>query len=151
MYKIRVTKIFNFETAHALFGYQGKCKNIHGHSYKLHVTVLGPPNQEKNHPENGMVMDFGDLKKIVNSRIVEPLDHAILLNKNTAHKELGEDLLAQGHKVILTDFQPTCENMLIDFVDKIQRDLPDGISLVSLKLYETENSYGEWIASDNIS
>lgn len=150
MSKIRVTKVFNFETAHALFGYEGKCKNIHGHSYKLYVTIIGIPNSQENHPEAGMVIDFGDLKKIVNSRIIEPLDHAILLNKNTPHKKLGEDLLAQGHKVILTDFQPTCENMLIDFVDKIQKDLPEDISLVKLKLYETENSYGEWIASDNI-
>lgn len=151
MDKIRVTKIFNFETAHALFGYDGKCKNIHGHSYKLHVSILGQPIQDENHPENGMVMDFGDLKKIVNQSIVEPLDHAILLNKNTAHKTLGEDLLAQGHKVILTDYQPTCELMLLDFVDKIQEKLPKEISLVSLKLYETENSFGEWIASDNIT
>lgn len=150
MYKIRLTKIFTFETAHALFGYDGKCKNIHGHSYKLHVTIVGQPNQEKNHPQLGMVMDFGDLKKIVNKIIVDPLDHAILLNQNTEHKILGMQLREQGHRVIFTDYQPTCENMLGDFADKIKKELPEDISLVKLKLYETENSYGEWIASDNI-
>ena len=150
MYKIRLTKIFTFETAHALFGYDGKCKNIHGHSYKLHVTIVGQPNKEKNHPQLGMVMDFGDLKKIVNKIIVDPLDHAILLNQNTEHKILGMQLREQGHRVIFTDYQPTCENMLGDFADKIKKELPEDISLVKLKLYETENSYGEWIAIDNI-
>ena len=150
MYKIRLSKIFTFETAHALFGYDGKCKNIHGHSYKLHVTIVGQPNKEKNHPQLGMVMDFGDLKKIVNKIIVDPLDHAILLNQNTEHKILGMQLREQGHRVIFTDYQPTCENMLGDFADKIKKELPEDISLVKLKLYETENSYGEWIASDNI-
>lgn len=150
MNNIRVTKIFNFETAHALFGYEGKCKNIHGHSYKLCVTILGQPIIEKNHPELGMVLDFGDLKKIVNRTIVDRLDHAILLNENTEHKVLGMHLSKQGHKVIFTDYQPTCENMLIDFAQKLQKELPENISLVKLKLFETENSYGEWIASDNI-
>lgn len=149
MQKIRLTKIFNFETAHALFGYEGKCKNIHGHSYKLYVTILGEPIEEINHPELGMVMDFGDLKKIVNEQIVDKLDHAILLNSNTEHKQLGATLQNNGHKVIFTDYQPTCENMLLNFADKIQQYLPKNIALVSLKLFETENSYGEWIAADN--
>ena len=150
MNNIRLTKIFNFETAHALHGYSGKCKNIHGHSYKLFVTILGKPNTVNNHPELGMVMDFGDLKKIVNQLIIDKLDHAILLNQNTEHKDLGDQLLAQGHKVIFTDYQPTCENMLIDFAEKLKNALPNHISLVKLKLFETENSYGEWIANDNI-
>lgn len=150
MNNIRLTKIFNFETAHALHGYSGKCKNIHGHSYKLFVTILGKPITVNNHPELGMVMDFGDLKKIVNQLIIDKLDHAILLNQNTEHKDLGDQLLAQGHKVIFTDYQPTCENMLIDFAEKLKNALPNHISLVKLKLFETENSYGEWIANDNI-
>ena len=150
MNNIRLTKIFNFETAHALYGYEGKCKNIHGHSYKLYVTVLGQPVSENGNPELGMVMDFGNLKKTVNSLIVDQLDHAILLNINTDHKKLGEDLLASGHKVIFTEYQPTCENMLIDFAEKIKHALPENVKLVKLKLFETENSYGEWTAADNM-
>lgn len=150
MNQIRLTKIFGFETAHALHGYEGKCKNIHGHSYKLHVTVLGQPIATEGDNHQGMVMDFGDLKALVNQSIVKPLDHAILLNKNSPHLTLGEDLERQGHKVVFTDYQPTCENMLIDFAKKLQLQLPENVALSSLKLYETENSYGEWIASDNI-
>ncbi len=59
---IRITKIFTFETAHVLYNYDGKCKNLHGHSYKLLVTVKGAINYDLSDPKNGMVMDFGDLK-----------------------------------------------------------------------------------------
>lgn len=148
--KIRITKIFTFETAHALHGYDGKCKNIHGHSYKLYVSVMGTPIDDMHAVKNGMVMDFGDLKNIVNQEIIEPLDHAILLNEKSPHKKLGTDLQKSGHKVIFTDWQPTCENMLIDFAAKIKNRLPVDIELVALKLHETENSYGEWLATDNI-
>ena len=83
---IRLTKAFTFETAHALYGYDGKCKNIHGHSYKLYVTVKGIPSQDSNDVKLGMVMDFGDLKKIVNEAVVDVFDHAILLNEDSPHK-----------------------------------------------------------------
>lgn len=145
---IRLTKIFSFETAHALFGYCGKCKNIHGHSYKLFVTVIGEPENNLNSSTNGMVMDFGDLKSIVNTQIVNLYDHAILLNQNTKHKTLGEKLLADGHNVIFTDFQPTCENMLLHFAKILQEHLPQKVDLAELKLYETEKSYCEWKKSD---
>ncbi|MDD3772780.1 MAG: 6-carboxytetrahydropterin synthase [Weeksellaceae bacterium] len=146
---IRVTKSFNFETAHALYGYDGKCKNIHGHSYKLFVTVKGSPNQEKNHPKFGMVIDFGDIKKIVKSQVEDYFDHSILLNANSPHKILGEKLIEEGHKVIFTDYQPSCENMLIDMVERIRLYLPETVSLHSLRLHETETSYAEWLAEDN--
>lgn len=145
---IRLTKIFTFETAHALWGYDGKCKNIHGHSYKLYVTVKGEPCNDIHHVKNGMVMDFGELKSIVKKLIINPLDHAIILNAHTEHKQLGEQLQNQGHKVIFMNYQPTCENMLMDFAEKIQSELPKNILLANLKLYETETSYGEWISED---
>lgn len=147
---IRLTKIFTFETAHALWGYDGKCKNIHGHSYKLYVTIKGIPVDDLDDKKNGMVMDFSDLKLIVNSLIIGPLDHGVVLNAQSKHKDLGERLIAEGHKVIFTDYQPTCENMLIDFAKKIQAKLPQNILLVKLKLYETETSYGEWRLEDQM-
>ena len=61
---IRITKDFRFETGHALYGYDGKCKNIHGHNFKLSVTVTGGPITDKSHPKYGMVIDFSYLKKI---------------------------------------------------------------------------------------
>lgn len=149
MSKIRITKQFNFETGHALFGYDGKCKNVHGHSYKLSVTVIGEPITDSSNVKFGMVIDFGDLKKIVKEEIVDIFDHATVFNQNTPHIELAKELKDRGHHVILVDYQPTSENMVIDFSAKIKNRLPDTIKLFSLKLQETETSFAEWYASDN--
>ena len=149
MTKIRITKQFSFETGHALYGYDGKCRNVHGHSYKLSVTVIGSPITNASHVKHGMVIDFGDLKKIVKEDIVDVFDHATVFNKNTPHIELAGELKNRGHHVILVDYQPTSENMVIDFAQKIKAKLPNGVALHSLKLQETETSFAEWFASDN--
>jgi len=151
MSKIRITKQFSFETGHALYGYDGKCKNVHGHSYKLSVTVIGSPITDTSHVKLGMVIDFGDLKKIVKEDIEDVFDHATVFNKNTPHVELARELEKRGHNVILVDYQPTSENMVIDFAKKIKARLPENILLHSLKLQETETSFAEWYASDNDS
>ncbi len=145
---IRITKQFNFETGHALYGYDGKCKNVHGHSYKLSVTVIGTPITDASHVKLGMVIDFGDLKKIVKEEIVDPFDHASVFNKNTPHVELANALMDRGHKVILADYQPTSENMVTDFAARIKERLPKNIELYSLKLQETDTSFAEWYAAD---
>ena len=149
MSKIRITKQFSFETGHALYGYDGKCKNVHGHSYKLSVTVIGMPIEDTTHVKFGMVIDFSDLKKIVKSEIVDVFDHATVFNKNTPHVELAKELGDRGHNVLLVDYQPTSEMMVIDFAKKIQAYLPQTIQLHSLKLQETDTSFAEWYASDN--
>lgn len=97
-----------------------------------------------------MVIDFGDLKKIVKGDIVDVFDHATVFNKNTPHIELAKELEERGHHVILVDYQPTSENMVIDFAQKIKSKLPEGIELYSLRLQETESSYAEWHQSDNL-
>lgn len=149
MSKIRITKQFNFETGHALHGYDGKCKNVHGHSYKLSVTVIGTPISDMANVKFGMVIDFKDLKDIVESEIVDVFDHATVFNKNTPHVELAHELQSRGHNVILVDYQPTSEMMIIDFAKKIKDRLPENIALHSLKLKETGTSHAEWFASDN--
>jgi 6-pyruvoyltetrahydropterin/6-carboxytetrahydropterin synthase len=149
MSTIRITKQFNFETGHALYGYDGKCKNIHGHSYKLSVTVTGKPITDASNPKFGMVIDFSDLKKIVKEEIVDLFDHATVFNKNTPHVDLAKDLKALGHHVLLVDYQPTSEMMVIDFSEKIKARLPKNIYLFSLKLQETETCFAEWFAIDN--
>ncbi|MBA4152739.1 6-carboxytetrahydropterin synthase [Flavobacterium sp.] len=149
MTKIRITKQFSFETGHALYGYDGKCKNVHGHSYKLSVTVSGTPILDASHVKFGMVIDFGDLKKIVKEEIVDQFDHATVFNQNTPHVELANELKNRGHHVILVDYQPTSENMVTDFAARIKNRLPHDVELHSLKLQETESSFAEWYASDN--
>jgi len=149
MSKIRITKQFYFETGHALYGYDGKCRNVHGHSYKLSVTVIGSPSANTDDVKFGMVIDFKDLKKIVKGEIVDKFDHSTVFNKNTPHVELAHELDKRGHSVILVDYQPTSEMMIIDFASKIKAQLPENIELHSLKLQETGTSHAEWFASDN--
>ncbi|WP_298221402.1 6-carboxytetrahydropterin synthase [Flavobacterium sp.] len=150
MSKIRITKEFSFETGHALYGYDGKCKNVHGHSYKLSVTVIGVPITDRTNVKFGMVIDFSDLKKIVKEEIVDHFDHATVFNETTPHLELANELKTRGHHVILVNYQPTSENMVIDFAEKIKNRLPKSIQLHSLKLQETDSSFAEWYASDNL-
>jgi 6-pyruvoyltetrahydropterin/6-carboxytetrahydropterin synthase len=145
--KIRLTRTFSFEMAHALHGYDGKCAQLHGHSYKLHVTIIGKPNASHESPRLGMVMDFGDLKHVVNQQIISKLDHAVLLSGNSGIVTSETAKLLQN--VVYVDYQPTCENMLIDMTKKLQHKLPDGVELHSLKLEETASSYAEWFAEDN--
>ena len=149
MSNIRITKEFSFETGHALYGYDGKCKNVHGHSYRLSVTVIGQPITDQKNVKFGMVIDFSDLKKIVKEDIVEIFDHATVFNKNTPHVELAKELEVRGHNVLLVNYQPTSEMMVIDFASKIIKRLPENIKLHSLKLQETATSFAEWYASDN--
>ncbi|WP_111308899.1 6-pyruvoyl trahydropterin synthase family protein [Confluentibacter sediminis] len=150
MSNIRITKQFSFETGHALYGYDGKCKNVHGHSYKLSVTVIGTPIMDDKNVKFGMVIDFGDLKKIVKEEIVDVFDHATVFNKNTPHVELAKALEDRGHNVLLVNYQPTSEMMVIDFSEKIKKRLPSHIELHSLKLQETDSSFAEWFSYDNV-
>ncbi len=145
---IRITKQFRFEAAHALWGYDGACRNIHGHSYILHVTLIGKPVADLHHPKYGMVLDFSVLKNIVNELIIDPFDHALLIRKDTPHQQLATEVDLFG-KVIALNYQPTCENMISDFAEKISPRLPEGIKLFSLRLDETSTAYAEWYADDN--
>ena len=148
MDQIRVTKEFRFEAAHALMGYDGPCKNIHGHSYQLSVTVIGSPVSDSASTKLGMVMDFGDLKKIIKRQIIDPFDHALLLNSAISYEGL-QNLGEPFTNIVVVPYQPTSENFLLDFAKRIREFLPTGVLLYSLRLRETSNSYAEWFATDN--
>ena len=147
--KIRITKEFRFEAAHALKGYDGPCKSIHGHSYELSVTVTGSPLEDKESPKTGMVMDFGDLKKIIKKNIIDRVDHALILNKDYPVEDVKK-ITEVFCNIVWVDYQPTSENLLADFAERIRSFLPEGVQLYSLRLRETANSYAEWYAADNI-
>ena len=147
---IRLTKEFSFEAAHALDGYDGPCREIHGHSYRLFVTVKGAPLADAGHPKQGMVMDFGLLKSIVGQEIIARFDHSLILQRTAASDDLRATLASRFDNLVEVDYRPTCENMLADFAARIQARLPQGISLHALRLHETATSFAEWYASDNI-
>jgi 6-pyruvoyltetrahydropterin/6-carboxytetrahydropterin synthase len=150
MAKIRITKAYKFDMAHALPGHDGLCKNIHGHSYELLVTLIGEPIDDINSPKNGMVIDFKDLKRIIKDLIVDELDHSLVL-RSDASPSLLKEMKLNFKRIILVDYQPTSENMILDFAQRIQKELPDGVKLHHLKLWETVTSYTEWFAEDNAS
>ena len=146
---IRLTKEFSFESAHALWGYDGKCREIHGHSYRLFVTVKGEPVTDPTSPKLGMVMDFGELKAIVAREITDRLDHSFVMRRTPEDEALAESMQSSFTNVILVDYQPTCENMLSDFAARLKRALPERVELFSLRLHETATSYAEWFADEN--
>jgi 6-pyruvoyltetrahydropterin/6-carboxytetrahydropterin synthase len=144
---VRISKEFNFDMAHALLGYDGLCKNIHGHSYTLVVTVIGTPIGDPSSPKTGMLIDFKDLKGIIKTRIVDRFDHSLVLNSDTP-SELLEAMMKNYEKIILTDYQPTTENMIAEMAEEIKGFLPENLKLYSLRLRETPSSYAEWFAGD---
>jgi 6-pyruvoyltetrahydropterin/6-carboxytetrahydropterin synthase len=148
MTSIRVTREFTFEMAHVLTNYNGPCRNVHGHSYRLFVTLSGIPVNDSNNPKNGMVIDFTELKDIVLKKIINQFDHSVVISNDFDKEKKGMMTKTFGNTVIV-DYQPTCENLVADFAGRLKNVLPEGVHLHSLKLFETAKSYAEWFASDN--
>lgn len=145
---IRVTREFSFEMAHALKNYDGPCRNVHGHSYRLFVTVSGVPVQDEKNPKNGMVIDFTELREIVMRHIINLFDHSVVVSSSYDSDKLEMMKNTFGNTVIVA-YQPTCENLAEDFARRLINKLPEGSRLHSLRLYETAKSYAEWFAEDN--
>ena len=146
MAKVRITKEFKFEMAHALYGYDGLCANIHGHSYRLWVTVRGDVKKENKHIKDGMVIDFTDLKSIIKPTIIKKYDHSLVLNANSPHANLD---LSAFDKVYYLPYQPTSENLVSDFANSITSLLPENVELLKVVLSETVSSFAEWNKDDN--
>lgn len=130
--------------AHCLTGYDGPCRNIHGHSYHLEVTVQGEPSQDETSAKVGMVIDFKELKRIVNEVVVSQFDHSLALSETVA-AEVVEVMRRNFEKVWVFAFQPTTENLLMEFARRLQSAMPVGTYLYSIRLSETENSSAELI------
>lgn len=127
MTAIVVTKEFTFDSAHQLVGHDGKCANLHGHTYRVEVALKNEVIREedvasKNGAKTGFVIDFTDLKKIVKDELIDRLDHAFIAKGDEpALKALQES----GSKVVVLGFRSTCENMAMYMVHWMrQRDLP---------------------------
>ncbi|MFI3331591.1 MAG: 6-carboxytetrahydropterin synthase [Rikenellaceae bacterium] len=150
MSKIRLTKEFSFEMAHTLEGYDGACSQIHGHSYRFFVTVIGEPLNDENNPKNGMLIDFGQIKAIVNKTIIDRYDHTLVIRQTSENEGLISTLKSHYRRIETVDYQPTCENMISRFAEYIIAELPERVKLHSLKMHETASSYAEWWSSDNI-
>lgn len=137
---LEITKVFRFEMAHAIHGYPGKCKDIHGHSYVLYVTVTANNSADAYIPESGFIIDFKVLKKIVTDTVLNKLDHCLILSE----AYLKTNPLPASPNLLVWTEEPSAENMLIYIQKNIQEKLPDPVKLSKLTLYETNDSYVAW-------
>lgn len=148
--RVRLTKEFVFDMGHALFGYDGPCKDIHGHTYHLSVTVIGVPLYKPGDAKDGMVIDFGLIKAVVHDKIISRFDHALVLNE-AIPSNMKQSIEEITGKVVYLPVQPSCENLLLHFKDELLAVFEKkGWELHSLKLYETPTSFAEWYASDQV-
>lgn len=133
---MKIAKEFNWEMGHRLPEHFGKCKNIHGHSYKLLVELEGELNEK-----TGMVMDYYNVKKIINP-IVEELDHAFMVNEND--KEVILFLEKLNSKKVIVPFDSTVENICNYILNKIAEvELPSNVKRIKVRINETPDDYAE--------
>ncbi len=140
---LKLTKIFHFEMAHAIHGHTGNCKNIHGHSYELQVTVSTGLYEPGFIPEPGFIIDFKEIKKMVIESVIEKFDHSLLLSRRFM---AANPSLSSLQNLVIFDEEPTAENMLLYIKQVLHQSLNDKIKLVRLLLFETKDSYAEWTA-----
>jgi len=134
--------------AHAIHGYNGPCKNVHGHSYELHVTA-GPNHYDDDYiPAPGLVIDFKEIKSIVNNTIIQKLDHKLVLSTGFLQKHPEFSAL---ENLVTWEAEPTAENMLVYIRKSLAEKFPKDIVLLRLKLYETKDSYAEWIKDNTFN
>ncbi len=132
---MKIAKEFHWEMGHRLPFHLGKCKNLHGHSYKCMVELTGDTDS------NGMVVDYFDVKKIIGP-IIEELDHSFMVSKND--KEVIEALDKLNSQKVIVDFESTAENICLYLLEKIKlSNLPKNIHSIKVRVFETENSYAE--------
>jgi 6-pyruvoyltetrahydropterin/6-carboxytetrahydropterin synthase len=144
-----ITKTMYTETGHRLMDYKGKCAHLHGHSYQWEVTI-----ESKELLNNGMVMDFKDLKRIMQDTIGK-LDHAMVLHEDDPVLVSLKDITAtdgSSHRVIATPWNPTAENFAkfyYEEIDKILCDCFPGVRMLEIIVGETETSYATYRGEEN--
>jgi len=145
MPRLRITKEFHFEAAHFLPGYDGLCANLHGHSYRLYITLRGAILNAPQSPKDGMVLDFSVLKSIVEHSVVNVLDHALIARRGT---DILTSDASTNFRILYLEQQPTSENLLLWIVNRLHENLPTGLELYAVKLCETATSSVEWSLAD---
>lgn len=140
--EVLVCKIFQFDASHQLIGHNGKCSNVHGHTYRLEVVIKGRVHGPDDVSNEGFVMDFSDLKKIVKELIVNKMDHAFIAEGN---EPVLKALIETGSKVCILGCRTTAENMTKYICNELMKaNLP----IWSIKLWETPTSWAEVHVSD---
>lgn len=139
---VRVGKRFTFDAAHQLIGHTGKCANVHGHTYTLEVVLEGDPMGASQPSDEGFVMDFGILKRIVNEQVVDFFDHAFLAKGN---EPILDALYASGSKVAIIGVRTTAENLVLFIGHKLKQA---GLPIYSVTLWETQTAFAQVLGAD---
>ena len=140
---MKVVKIIQWDMGHRVMNHRSVCKGLHGHRYKAEICVEGNLVSESGVSEEGMVIDFADIKNISNSFIQEKLDHAFMVwEKDLELLEFFEK--SEGHKPVIVPFTSTAENVAKYIFNELDGKFRDhfgtGLRLYSIKLWETPTS-----------
>jgi len=141
---MKIGKVIQWDMGHRVLNHRSVCKGLHGHRYKAEICVEGKLIEEKGASEEGMVIDFADIKKVAQKFIQEELDHAFMV-WDRDHELLEFFKSSQGHKPVIVPFTPTAENVAAYIFNKLKDKFTDvfktGLKLQSVKLWETPSSY----------
>jgi 6-pyruvoyltetrahydropterin/6-carboxytetrahydropterin synthase len=143
---VSITRRLEFDAGHRLPGHRSQCRNVHGHRYALEITLTAEVIHEEGQPDDGMVMDFSDVKRIAEDKLVSLWDHAFLVYRGD---KVMVDFLATvpGHKTVVLDAVPTAENLARIAFDLLSHAYHNRfgaeLKLSQVRLYETPNCWAD--------
>ena len=146
---ISITRRLEFDAGHRLPNHRGQCRNVHGHRYAIEITLSGNLVHEQGAADDGMVMDFGEIRDLARDKLVSIWDHAFLVHRDD---KVMVDFLAAipGHKTVVLDVVPTAENLaqaaFAILKDAYHDRFGHTLSLLRVRLYETPNCWADAIA-----
>jgi 6-pyruvoyltetrahydropterin/6-carboxytetrahydropterin synthase len=143
---LTITRKLEFDAGHRIPDHKSQCRNLHGHRYTLEITLIGAVIAEEGSSDNGMIMDFSDVKALAKQHLVDVWDHAFLAYaKDTVVREFLASI--PGHKTVIIDSIPTVENLAQTAFNILKAAYQDrygtGLRLHKLVLHETPNCWAE--------
>lgn len=143
---LTITRKLEFDAGHRIPDHASQCRNLHGHRYTLLITLTGELVQKEGESDNGMIMDFGDIKALANLHLVNKWDHAFIVYENDSMVRAFLESLSD-HKTVVIDRVPTVENLAkaaFDILKDVYQDrFGRHLALTKVTLYETPNCWAE--------
>jgi len=141
-----ITKLIEWDMGHRIPNHKNKCRNPHGHRYKMELTLSATLNTESGSSSEGMVVDFDDVKEHINKTIYEKLDHAFMVSRDD---NIMTDFFKRNHnesfKVVYVPFIPTVENICRWCYEELTNCFPENIEIIKIRVYETPTSWADYI------
>ena len=141
---LKITKVIEWDMGHRVPNHKNKCSNPHGHRYRLEVTITGEIISEKGLSSEGMIHDFGDIKKIIMESIHDIADHSFMLYDKDPFTTILKNIKNIPINLVVVPFIPTAENIVKWCYKKIQKQLPGNLKVYHCRLYETPKSWADY-------